>query len=305
LPDGPPVSKLKTEVFTGSIYKPSTSYHVVSYSFSDKKISETLLASDKEGKMKISATGNQEFGIYLEGAVPDLIVLGHGLQNNLKLLRVGKENKLNLTLFNRGGQVKDSKNIELELTTRDSAVSIRESVFAVKLSGAKRLVTSPSFEVDVSKQPPSHGEPAWVKFYLKMKVDNQIIHDEFVIPVFFDVPALDSIRIDDGVVVRDATFGKGDANGKVSAGESVMLYTGSHRLRLYTDDPYVETEKEQLIDEVLPAKWPDGFTLSSVIKIDNQCPKGHVIELLANYETKGHMPIERNVKWGKVLVKIE
>jgi hypothetical protein len=263
------------------------------------------VVSDKEGKIEVSSTGDQEFGIYPEGALPDVIVLDYALQSNLKLLRVGKENKLNLTLFNRGGNVKDPKDIELELSTRDGAVSVRENVLVVQLPGTKRLVTSPFFEIDVAKQPPAHGEPAWVKFYLKMKLDNQTYHDEFVVPVFFDVPALDSIRIDDGVAVRERAFGRGNANGKVSAGESIMLYSGSHRLRLYSDDPYVETEKEQLIDEVLPAKWPDGFTLSSVIKISDRVPKGHVIQLLASYETKGYMPIERNVHWGKVLVTVE
>jgi hypothetical protein len=84
-----------------------------------------------------------------------------------------------------------------------------------------------------------------------------------------------------------------------------MIYAGNHRLRLYTDDPYVETEQEQLIDEVLPAKWPDGFTLSSVINVSADCPKGHVIEFLASYDTKTFMPIERKVTWGKVFVEVD
>ncbi|HEX5167552.1 MAG TPA: alpha/beta fold hydrolase [Cyclobacteriaceae bacterium] len=304
LPDGPPIANLKTDVVTGSMYKSATNYNVVSYSIADKKISETSLLSDKDGKIKISSTGDQEFGIYQQGATPDLIVTEYGLENNLRFLRVGKENKLTVTLFNRGGRVDDSKTAELELTTRDSAVSIRNKVGTVKLSSGKRLAASSSFEININKQPPAHGEPAWVKFYLKMKLGNQKYLDEFVVPVFFDVPALDTIRADDGVIIRDKTFGNGNADGKVSAGESIMLYSGKHRLRLYTDDPYVETQNEKLIDEVLPAKWPDGFTLSSVIKISDQCPKGRVIELLASYETKGYMPIERNLHWGKVFVTV-
>ena len=114
-----------------------------------------------------------------------------------------------------------------------------------------------------------------------------------------------AIRVDDGIAIRDKAFGNGNADGKVASGESILLYSGNHRLRLYTDDPYVDTGKEKLLDEVLPAKWPDGFTLSSVIKISDRCPKGHVIELLASYETKGYMPIERNVHWGKVFVKVD
>ena len=52
-----------------------------------------------------------------------------------------------------------------------------------------------------------------------------------------------------------------------------MLYTNGHRLRLYTDDPYVEDEKETLVDEVLPAKWPDvtGRFISLPV-VDDESP---------------------------------
>lgn len=52
-----------------------------------------------------------------------------------------------------------------------------------------------------------------------------------------------------------------------SAGEQIMHYEGSHRLRLFSDDPYVIAGDEKLADEILPAVWPDGYTLSSVVKI--------------------------------------
>ena len=131
--------------------------------------------------------------------------------------------------------------------------------------------------------------------------------DELIVPVFFDVPAFETVAIDDGRKVNDssAVYGKGNADGIASAGEEIMIYVDGHRTRLYTDDPFVQQNLETLIDEVLPAKWPDGYTLSSVIKIDNNCPDGHVIECLANFETKGFMPIDRKLTWGKVRIKIK
>jgi len=84
-----------------------------------------------------------------------------------------------------------------------------------------------------------------------------------------------------------------------------MLYQNGHRLRLYSDDPYVMASEEKLVDEVLPSIWPDGYTLSSVVKIANNCPDGHEIEFLASYETKTYMPIHRLVKWGKVKIKVK
>lgn len=83
-----------------------------------------------------------------------------------------------------------------------------------------------------------------------------------------------------------------------------MIYTGDHRTRLKYDDEYIVASKEKLFDEMLPATWPDGFILSSIIKIANDCPDGHQIKLLANYETKEHMPIKKIVHWGKINLNI-
>ena len=48
-----------------------------------------------------------------------------------------------------------------------------------------------------------------------------------------------------------------------------------------------------------------GFTTSSVIKISNNCPDAHVIEGVGNFETKGYMPIDRKVTWGKVKIQVK
>jgi hypothetical protein len=57
--------------------------------------------------------------------------------------------------------------------------------------------------------------------------------------------------------------------------------------------------------EVLPAHWPDGFSPVSSVKIADSCPSGHVIEFLGHYDTKTWNPIYRQVKWGKVRVKVK
>jgi hypothetical protein len=56
---------------------------------------------------------------------------------------------------------------------------------------------------------------------------------------------------------------------------------------------------------VIPAKWPDGFTTSSVIKISDKCPDGYIIEGVGNFETKGYMPIDRKVTWGRVKIQVK
>jgi hypothetical protein len=120
----------------------------------------------------------------------------------------------------------------------------------------------------------------------------------------FEAPDFRDIKIDDGKVVRDTAWGKGNGDGKADAGENIMVYQGTNRLRLFTEDPYVIRADEQLADEVIPAIWPDGYTLSSIIHISPDCPEGHIIECLAGYETKTYNPIERKVTWGKVTITV-
>lgn len=305
LPDGPPIPGVISDVTTAPIYQPNSNYNLIQYSFTDKEVSTSTVKSDKNGRIAVHAQGENEFGIFKEGDEPDLVVIDYNLGNNLRHLRLGKENELTLTLLNRGGNVTGTTKVRVELSSRDSSVVISQNSIETNMSEKSRLITLSAFKISTTKKPPQHSEPAWIKFNLNIKTGNHSLYDEFVVPVFFDVPKLDSIRIDDGILVRDEKYGKGNSDGKVSAGESIMIYSGSHRLRLFTDDPYVETDKERLIDEVIPAKWPDGFSLSSVIKISDKCPKGHVVELLASYDTKTFMPIERNVTWGKVIIKTE
>src|SRR5690606_36555999 len=100
------------------------------------------------------------------------------------------------------------------------------------------------------------------------------------------------------------SYGTGNGDGVAAAGEAVLLYAGEHRLRLYTDDPYVVTASERAADEVVPSRWPDGFTLSSIVKIAEECPQGHVIEFLASYDSKDFETIERKVTWGKVFLTV-
>jgi hypothetical protein len=122
--------------------------------------------------------------------------------------------------------------------------------------------------------------------------------------VLYESTLFDSIQVDDQFAVRDRAWGSGNGNGIAEAGENIMLYSGTHRLRLYTEDKWVIADEEQLADEMIPARWPDGYTLSSVIKISPDCPDGHTVEFYASYETKAFNPIERKTSWGKVKLTI-
>jgi hypothetical protein len=131
-----------------------------------------------------------------------------------------------------------------------------------------------------------------------------VYEDEVIVPVLFDAPYFKNIKADDGVLVRDRAFGTGNGNGQIDAGEKILFYESDHRLRLYTDDPFVIAAREELVDEQIPAIWEDGCTLSSIVAVSEECPDGHIIEFTGSYETNTYNPIERNVHWGKVSIKV-
>jgi len=56
--------------------------------------------------------------------------------------------------------------------------------------------------------------------------------------------------------------------------------------------------------ELQPDKWGDGYALSSVVHISEDCPVGHQIKFLASYEVKEWKTIKRNVTWGTFTLTI-
>ena len=81
-----------------------------------------------------------------------------------------------------------------------------------------------------------------------------------------------------------------------------MIYEVSHRTRLYYDDPYIDGERIHV--DLQPDKWGDGYAVSSVIHISEDCPIGHQIKFLASYEVKEWKTIKRNVTWGTFTITI-
>ncbi|MES1160128.1 MAG: alpha/beta fold hydrolase, partial [Bacteroidota bacterium] len=297
LPDGPALEETKVNITTASLYTPNTGYGLVKYNKATGKISRKEIFSDSLGRMAVpwDADGG-EAGIYSETDAPEFVLLdyqagraGQKEESTGRMLAIAPDNQLMIRLFNRGGEVGSPFTLSVRLSTRELAVHCKDSVVTLQVLPGQRVVTLPAFTLSCTKTPPRHAEPADIRFHLSI---GQRDKDEFVVPVFFTAPLFDSIRIDDGrqihdvVLGRDTVLGRGNGDGSVDAGERLMLYQGNHRLRLYTNDPYVLSTEERLADEMIPARWPDGFTLSSVIQVSPDCPDGHVIELLAHYETK-------------------
>jgi enterochelin esterase-like enzyme len=304
LPDGPPIEGLVTHVTTAPVYTPDTDYEVVTLSPRSDNISQRRMKAGSDGRLRLDFNGDAEVGIFRKGDKPDLIVAGYAFEDGKRYLRAGQIHKLTLTLFNRAGLPSQQTNVKVELLPPDDAAfEVVEDAGTVTLTDKDRI-TPVTFNVRTNKKAPTHGEPAWIKVGVKIHAQ-EVFEDEVVLPVFFDVPALNDIKVDDGRMIRDKAYGKGNGDGIASPGEHVLLYAGDHRLRLYTDDPYVDPIAERMVDEVIPSRWPDGFTQSSLVRISENCPDGHVIRFLASYDTKVFETIERKVTWHIVALTVK
>ena len=305
LPLGPPLRDFQTSITTAPIYKSNTNYTIRRY---DKKLREleTLIkTSDSEGRLHFNLlSSGYELGIYEQGDGPKLTFLDYEIRNNKKLLRVGDENRLSLKLANLGEKLEKTSKIKLTLSTNDSSVSIENRTMTLMPKSDDDIIYSNPFSISCSKSPPTDGSPAEIRFLLTIEDELGITEEDFIVPVFFDVPTFKTITIDDGALVRASIFGSGNGDRAAQPGEKIMIYTEDHRTQLFTDDPYVISADEKIHTEMTPAKWDDGITLSSIVKISDKCPNNHIIRFLARYETKIFHPIEREVKWGKVEVKV-
>lgn len=319
LPEGPRLKNFKTAITTAPVYKQGVEYQISIYSQEDKKTELISQLADDKGKLHLELSGGDcEVGISESDAPVGLTAIGIQLPGNKKYLRINQPEELSVRIFNQGGKIGKSKKLVLKLSCPDSSVTISSPVQELTVPANQKVFSTEPFKIFCDKKPPSDASPELLRMKVEMQFDTLHFSDVLLLPVFYDVPEFTNIKVDDGKLVAptlnqgdysksaiDSIYGTGNADGIVSAGERVLLYENGHRLRLFSDDPYVVSEEETIIDEFLPGQWPDGFTLSSVVKIADDCPAGHEIEFLAHYESKTFMPMYRQVQWGKVKIKVK
>lgn len=318
LPEGPALKNIKAAISTAPVYVPNAAYVIRSYNQKEKQPASFETIADQNGELHFQLSGEGvEIGISRKGQQLGFSTLGYQLPKNQKYLRTHKQSELSVSLFKRAGVTGNKWQLNVSISCADSSVSISNPKQKISLPENEHIFQTKPFKIYCSKNPPSDGSPEMLRMKVVMEYDTLHTEDYFLLPVFYEVPYFNNIKVDDGQqitviekvnnvkpAVADSIYGTGNGDGKVSAGESIMLYEGGHRLRLFSDDPYVISGDEKLVDEVLPAVWPDGYTLSSVVRIADNCPAGHVIEFMAHYETKTYMPIHRLVKWGKVRITV-
>jgi enterochelin esterase-like enzyme len=305
LPDGPSLTVDSILVRTAALYTPGKTYNIFQYETKTGKITNTTRQADANGALSLFYTGGEtETGIYENKDSSSFVFLDYTANKKNRYMDNQQTGTLSLRILNRGNTIYPTGKIKVTLSTTDPAIIIKNKVAETGIKAGQRIVSLPSFTIASNKKAPQHGEPSQVKFKLRIQTGKQVFSDDFTVPVLYDMPFFDSVLVDDQVAIKDRPYGTGNSNSVAEAGENIMLYTGTHRLRLYTEDKWILNNEEKLADEIIPARWPDGYTLSSIIKISPGCPDGHVVECYASYETKTFNPIERKTTWGKIKLTI-
>lgn len=302
-PDGDPIPGVEIKIKTPAVYTPNTAYSLLDYNKTRDSKTITEVKTDSEGKISYSV--NQEnhlIGISKKGDPAEIVFAQYLIDGKSAFLEQNKECKLKVRFLNRGGS--DAENLNVKLSTSNEGVVVSNHVITVKKIPAGELVWQETELIITSNNKPiTDGSPFKIRFNLEITdKNNRVWNDEFDVPVFYNVPEFTNIGIDDG---DSEIFGSGNGNNIAEPGEDILIYeitNGSHRTRLYYDDKYVD--EERLYDEIQPDKWGDGYSLSSIIHIADNCPPGHRIKFLACYEIKDWKAIKRNVAWGTFTITV-
>jgi enterochelin esterase-like enzyme len=302
-PDGVIIPGVKINITTPANFIPNTTYSLLDYNETLDSTKIIVVTSDSCGRITFSVNHeSHQLGIYKKNDPPEITFASYKVNDQGLFLDHKKECRLGIRLLNRGGSV--SKGIKVILESPTDGVEIINPAIVMEKLGSGELNWLPAeFKIIASNEPVKDGSPFRIRFNLAITDNkNHTWKDEFDVPVYYDVPEFTNIGIDDG---DSEIFGSGNGNNIADPGETVMIYeitNGSHRMRLYYDDPYIDSER--LYDEIQPDKWGDGYSLSSLIHISKDCPPGHQIRFLASYEVKDWRKIRRDVTWGTFTITI-
>ena len=302
-PDGKIIPSVQINVKTPAIYLPKTAYTLLDFNATTENRSISTITSDEAGKISFSVNPeNHQIGIFRKNDSAEITYVAHKVNDNGSFLDHKKKCRLGVRLLNRGGS--DAKGIKVNISTSTEGITIANPTIELEKLASGELTWLPvDFQVTASNKPTTDGSPFRIRFNLSITDNNKHIwNDEFDALIYYDVPEFTKIGIDDG---DSEIFGSGNGNNIAEPGETLMIYeisNGSHRMRLYYNDPYIDSER--LYDEIQPDKWGDGYSLSSLIHISKDCPAGHQIKFLANYEVKDWQKIRRDVTWGTFTITV-
>ena len=285
-----------------TVYEPNTAYTLLNYNITQDSRELVNLESDAEGRIGFSVNHEpHQIGIFKKKDPAEIVYVAHKVNDKNIFLDQNKASRLKLRLLNREAAQRRMSGWKSNVHTRDVTID-NPAIEIGALMPGEPVWIEPDFDIMASNRPPENGAPFRLKFHLSISDRKNTWVDEFEAPVTYDVPEFTNIGIDDG---DSEIFGSGNGNNIAEPGESILVYEVSHvphRTRLYFDDPYIDHER--IYVDLQPDKWGDGYAVSSVIHISEDCPVGHKIKFLASYEVKEWKTIKRNVTWGTFTITI-
>ena len=281
LPDGHTIPGVNIKVATDALYEPSSTYNLISLGLSDQKVLQNEVKSDDQGRIHFEVkSSGADIGIYRAGDPGFISMADYRLDNSFP--KAWEMISLTPLLFNKGGQSVDGIDVALLSLDEDLEV-IDDSKEAGQIKPGEVndkisfRIRSRSTELDRAK----------LKLILKYNDREDMFMLE--VPFYSSERKLEHYQIADGRTFitdkgEEIKFGEGNGNGIAEAGEKISILTQSdlrddcwYGLKLYTDNPYVIRQKEEIIWSFRDT-YIGNMRPTSEVYISRDCPEGQEIK---------------------------
>ncbi len=307
LPDGSPIANQTIHILTDSLYEIGKNYQVVRTQSPYSKIVEQTVEANEQGRINITCDGTPtDIGIY-QKEDPGLLSMS-GFKMSDDMPEFGKELEIAPILFNKGGQ--DLSNIRVELISNDANVKVLSVPDTIEYISKTSIFTKSKFKI-IALDP--NVRSVVLKLKLKYNQNSEIFRLE--VPFYNSDFELKSFSIADGNYFQqeassteDSFFGKGNGNGIIEAGEKISFLTqvdnnpNWYGLKVYTDDPFVDSDKEEMKFNNRN-DWSGAMRSTSEIYIKPTCPDGHVINFYGEYDYPAIGDIRRDNQAATSFIK--
>ena len=298
LPDGPNIPDSVIHVTTDARYLANTSYQITRLNLADLRVQTENVTSDENGKIHFSVNSSgSDIGIHRPDASGFVSVADYRLDTDFP--RAWQEIRLTPILFNKGGVAVDS--IHVELMSQDEAIEVLDNTATIERIEPGEVHQQTSFRIRCRS---THLDRGRLKVMLKYA--NR--EDRFLLEVPFYSADMDltEFEIGDGRTFNQdngeqLTFGSGNGDGVADPGEWIAILTRSDRLddeawyglKLYTNDSYVDSQKERAVWSLRP-DWSGTARQAPGVYIRPDCPVGHEITFFGVYDFQKRGNLQRD-----------
>jgi hypothetical protein len=299
LPDEPSITNQTIHILSDSLYSSGEKYRLVTSQEPYNQVEEQTITANAQGPINIISDGTStDVGIYKKGDSGYLSMAGFELSDNMP--KAGKVLEVTPILFNKGGQ--HLVNIEVELISNDAGVEVLSTPQTIQQITKSSISKKSRFKVFVFDK-----DARSVVLKLKLSYNQKAEIFKFEFPVFNANSELKSFQISDGKFFKqeasskeDSFFGNGNGNGIAESGERISFLTQVNNntnwygLKVYTNDPFVDSTSENLHFNKRN-DWSGSVRSTSEIYIKPTCPNGHVIQFYGEYDfpATGNIPRDK------------